>query len=249
VAGVSESKAERIKFFPDDLEIDVFSVNYKEAVHLFAGHQELYEYFVSNGEDLTTVEAWSNSTIQKVCSRLRTKYLIITKGKDGYLVLSKAGNRCSFPAVHVAGKIVSSSGAGDSLLAGIAQYYKIYNTNHGWEPNWIRCNGIIERYVNHVLCIQQASPSNATDSDSPLHFIEQMLCQEKEKHKSKNYQVYLFSFLAVLAISSIILAFWGKLTIPIAVLLSIIIFATLLIYNLLSEESFLKLVLNSKDNK
>jgi len=76
-----------------------------------------------------------------------------------------------------------------------------------------------------------------------------MLCQEKEKHKSKNYQVYLFSFLAVLAISSIILAFWGKLTIPIAVLLSIIIFATLLIYNLLSEESFLKLVLNSKDNK
>lgn len=246
VAGVSESKAERIKFSPGHLEIDVFSLNYKEVIHLFSGHQEIYDYFISHGEDIERIETWSNSAIQEVCSKLRTKYLIITRGKNGHLVLSKTGNRCSFPAVKLVGKFVSSSGAGDALLAGIALYYKIFNTNHGWEPDWSKCNEIIKRYVNHVLCIQQAAPSNAADSDSPLNFIEQILCQEQNDNKPTGYRGYLFSFLAVLAISSIILASRDQLTVPTVTLLSIVILSTLLTYNLLSEESFLKLVLSNK---
>lgn len=117
IAGVSENKAERIKFVPKHLEIDVFSLNYKEAIHLFNGHQYIYDYLIFNNEDTKRIESWSSSTIQEVCSKLCTKYLIVTKGKDGHLVLSKTGNRCSFSTDRVNGKFVSSSGAGDALLA------------------------------------------------------------------------------------------------------------------------------------
>lgn len=249
LAGVSESKAERIKNFPRHLEIDVFSANYKEIAHLLKSYIEIHDFFAANREEIDKIETWSDTTIREICSKLRVKYLIVTKGQEGYLVLSKSGTRYLFPAGRVTDTFVSSTGAGDALLAGVALHFHQSNNIYGWEPDWPNCNNIIQRYVDQVLCIESASPVNLTGVESPLSYVEQQLAQAKDTQESPWYQKYIFSFLVVLSLSSLLLGFLNKLTAPLVGLLSLVIFATLLVFRLISEKAFLTVFpnINSKE--
>lgn len=243
VAGVSQSKTERIKNIPQDLEIDVFSANHHEIMYLLKKDSRFASLFEN--------ETWSNEQIIKLCTELRVKHLIITEGQNGYSVLSKkSGNREHFTA-DVVQNFVSSTGAGDALLAGVACYFETQNrsnTSVDWEPDWSECNRTIQRYMPPVLRVETASPSSSRQADSLLIFAKKIMLRQIDKNPP-NYKKLIFVFFAIVVISSIILAFLEKFTFTLMTLLSIVIFSILLIYDFISQKEFLEAISNNKKDE
>lgn len=103
VAGVSESKAERVLAVPPPANrtyaFDVFSLNEAEARQVFKC-------------DLAPRQA------QHLCKMARSRNVVVTRGAEGYDVYTAAGRLLRFPAPRVP-RVVSITGAGDALVAAI----------------------------------------------------------------------------------------------------------------------------------
>ncbi len=103
IAAVSDSKVTRILQLEDHQLVDIVVLNELEA------------------RAVTGPETGSGT--QNLCSRLGAKYVVLTQGAAGYQVISEAGQSAKqYPAPQIE-RLVSQSGAGDALFAGILAYW------------------------------------------------------------------------------------------------------------------------------
>jgi sugar/nucleoside kinase (ribokinase family) len=102
VAGVSDSKIVRLLQLSDHKAFDIVVINENEAQTVLA-HK-------------------SHHKINEICTRLRAEQVIITEGANGYRVISKTTPPKHYEAPQVE-KIVSRTGAGDALFAGVLGYW------------------------------------------------------------------------------------------------------------------------------
>jgi sugar/nucleoside kinase (ribokinase family) len=129
VAGVSDSKAIRVVELPERLVIDAFSLNEGKLASI----------------EPTVVNQLTKQQIADVCARTRAKFVMVTRGSSGYVVLSRDGVIHRFNALTT-DRFISSTGAGDALLAGLAVYCFQERTF-----DWQRSYAIVARYVRRVL--------------------------------------------------------------------------------------------------
>jgi pseudouridine kinase len=109
ISTVSDSKVRRISALENFCEpntIELISMNVSEAQSL--------------GIDDKRLETDKNYRI-KCLEKLRTKEICITRGKNGLIYIQEDMNVINFPAPNIS-KIVSTSGAGDSVLSSIIEW-------------------------------------------------------------------------------------------------------------------------------
>jgi pseudouridine kinase len=129
VAGVSDSKAMRVLELPERLTVDVLSLNERELAAI----------------ELAPLDEMTAQQTAELCSRMRAKNIVVTRGKHGHVVLSRHGTKQLFNA-PTTDRLVSSTGAGDALLAGLAASW--YQEG---SLDWQRSYTAIARYVRRVL--------------------------------------------------------------------------------------------------
>ena len=107
VAAVSDSKVSRLLELEGHQSIDIVMLNQLELNVVF-----------DPGRSWTT---------EQICGGLRATNVIVTDGARGYDVLRSSGSSKHYPAPSVS-DVVSHSGAGDALLAGILGYWYKHQT-------------------------------------------------------------------------------------------------------------------------
>jgi len=140
VSGVSESKAKRIQ--NNEKNISLFSLNDEETNSLIGK---------SN---------YQHSDLCEACSDFNIEQMVVTQGKDGYLVVDQ-DTVTHHPAPKI-NNVVSTSGTGDAFLAGICHY--LHNNE---EIDWERAKNSISEYVSAVIK-QEGSTVGATTKDNEL---------------------------------------------------------------------------------
>jgi sugar/nucleoside kinase (ribokinase family) len=108
IAAVSDSKVTRILQLEDHQLIDIVVLNDLEA------------RAVASPE--------TGDSAQNLCGRLGAKYVVVTHGAGGYQVISESGQSAKQYAAPQIERIVSQSGAGDALFAGILAYWYRHQT-------------------------------------------------------------------------------------------------------------------------
>lgn len=124
VSGVSESKSLRAKNIRSD--ITVFVINHEEACCFF---------------DCKNITPDKLSMLQR---NHNMENIVVTNGSDGYIV-SNESEATEYNAPQV-DRVVSTSGTGDALLAGIC--HTIYEKG---ELQWDLADDTISEYVSEVL--------------------------------------------------------------------------------------------------
>jgi len=102
LAAVSDSKVHRIAQLPAGLIVDLVCLNELELQAL----------------GFAMTDPMEPARVQEICLALRARKVIVTQGMRGHVALDAAGQIERFPAPDVE-TIVSTSGAGDALLAGL----------------------------------------------------------------------------------------------------------------------------------
>lgn len=119
--------------------------------------------FQSSGAPLPA----SPKSIAAACDLFRTQSLVITRGDSGYSILGASGWLLDF-AAPPALDVVSTNGAGDALLAGLAAFYlDRVTTNVATDAEfWQGVDAVVANFVIPALAAGEATVSP---------FIQQML--------------------------------------------------------------------------
>lgn len=166
VAGVSESKSIRIldAFTKhsnriDKCKVEVFSANVKEVGKLLEENDERRvneKRFESSCHCYKPADWYEDEErVEKICSDLHVKYLIVTDGPKGYYILTENGQGKHIQATEYQ-EVINSAGAGDALLAGIATYFSM-NWKPDWTPQWDDCNRYVQPGIERILKQREAS--------------------------------------------------------------------------------------------
>lgn len=150
VGGVSESKCKRVRLLDAAASplIAYFSINITEAAALI-------------GKPLGKLIEIDASTAKLICELSRASTVIITGGSDGWINASIDGS-IKANAAPVSPVVVSTSGAGDALIAGLG-----YHLAHDRSPSDIsKATETIHRFIDRVLRHRASSGSEFTNVDS-----------------------------------------------------------------------------------
>lgn len=140
VSGVSESKAKRIESVSGN--IDLFTLNYSEVCSLLE------------------CDDFAQSDLCEACNDLGIKQMVVTQGKDGYIVADRQDvSHYSAPKVN---KVVSTSGTGDAFLAGKSHY--LYENG---AIDWEDARSYIFDYISDVIQ-EEGSTVGATAKEREL---------------------------------------------------------------------------------
>lgn len=133
VSGVSEGKVKRLS----DVKVPRNNPHPFEVLAMNTGEARaiLGNLVDQNGRE----------TVREICKKSKSRYVVVTQGKDGFSVYFDAGDKRSFPAPAVS-NLVSATGAGDALMAAVCA--------HAYENesfDWDACKANIDAYVTDVL--------------------------------------------------------------------------------------------------
>ena len=156
VSGVSESKSLRVK--NARANITLFAINYEEACHFF---------------DCTDITPEKLSAFQ---TEHDIENIVVTNGNDGYMVADASGTT-NYTAPQV-DHVVSSSGAGDALLAGIC--HTVYEKG---DLQWDLADDKISEYISDVLR-HEGSTLGATTTRNELNVRDRV---NKQVRKMARY--------------------------------------------------------------
>ena len=173
---VSDSKAERLGTLDRLLKVDLVSMNFFEAKVFF------------RAEDLDGIK---NRILDNEFANFLT--VVVTLGKDGFLVKTSSGKLLQFPATEV-NSISSTTGAGDALLACI-----IFSKLKDKEIDWDKCNKVIGEYVRTTL-------DNPTASYNSLIFLNRIIKRRKKIKTSLIIAVISILVSVIIGIIQILLA-------------------------------------------
>ena len=144
VAGVSETKCKRIELlsFHSDgtAPITCLCLNRRESRALMGKNS-----YPADPEFAT-----------RLCHAARAEHVVVTEGKDGWVVYSADGACEKFESPKV-GAVVSSSGSGDAVVSAIANYLAL----HG-QLEWRLLKTTVHRFVDRVLRKRVASGTDLT---------------------------------------------------------------------------------------
>ena len=148
VSGVSESKCKRVQLLSSGSNsrtpIACFCINRKESRALMDKN--------SNPEDPEFAKT--------ICQVARAEHVVVTGGKDGWVVYSSDGTSQKFEAPR-ARAVVSSSGAGDAVVAAIANYAALHD-----HLEWPLIKTTVHRFVDHVLRKRVSSGTDLTSLET-----------------------------------------------------------------------------------
>ena len=168
---VSDSKCHRlIVFFPEE-------------------KSEIFRFVSLNEKELKKIikhEFIENS--RYICTKLRSKTVVVTHGKNGFTVYSQNSDENYRSIPYNASGIKSELGAGDALFSAVCAHYSIKN-----EFQWRDCDQLVNEYVSRVLKSEGATPEG-------LQFKVEKSKQNKLSQAMLSFIPFFFSaLLTVLA--------------------------------------------------
>jgi pseudouridine kinase len=148
VSGVSESKCKRVQLLSSDSNgkapIACFCINKKESRALMGKNSDPEEPEFANN----------------ICRVAHAEHVVVTEGKDGWLIYSVDGTIQRFEAPRV-GSVVSSSGAGDAVVAAIANCIALQG-----HLEWPLIKTTVHRFVDRVLRKRVSSGADLTSLET-----------------------------------------------------------------------------------
>jgi hypothetical protein len=132
--------------------------------------------------------------IKRVCARLGAQYIVVTLSEQGMVILHGNGDTIPFAAHPKEKAIVSTTGAGDALVAVVAKSF----ADHG-EFNWQKINAGIKPHILSVLSFKGATKnSEATAEDTEVTPIKSVLDVFQKKLNAREYILFWGAILSLL---------------------------------------------------
>lgn len=250
IAGVSESKARKVLRIDPTCEMDVFVINQVEALNTFRGIDSLrsiLEFLKGvNGAESRQLQIYpGNGSIKECCSLCKARFVIITLGSRGYVVLSNSGDLREMEPIKLDDiPSIYTNGAGDALVAAVAEYFSEPNTRCA-SPDWGACHErFVTPYVDKVLNIPESAPSRSRPNDLLLS-LGYLLDERRKRKSTKGYK--LFALLFIIAFALIFI--WDYVHSPDKKLdfvhlsfIGLLLLAVLLVTGHISEETYQRLM-------
>jgi sugar/nucleoside kinase (ribokinase family) len=189
IAGVSDSKARRILELPEKAKVSVFSLSEAEFQTI----------------EPKLLSSLTHEDISRLCELTHSRHIVVTLGDRGYMIMSETGQMLKFEAPKV-NRLVSSTGAGDALIAGIAL--------HWYEDrsfDWNKAHTVIGRIVRKVLQEEGATQGSLAKEIDFAALAKTALRESQQSIYTRIMQSHLVPWFTILgAIAALVALFLSR---------------------------------------